>query len=100
MKKLRELKRRLRTTFEQSMKLREDIQQQTSTPAHQTFGKSDYRIMSEGSTEIIFKKLRIIDWVFQCRKLSLLNHNFIWAYLRRGETVSKLRRAKSKTGQK
>uniref|UniRef100_K1Q2R2 Uncharacterized protein n=1 Tax=Magallana gigas TaxID=29159 RepID=K1Q2R2_MAGGI len=44
-----------RTTFEHSMKLREDIKQQTSTPAYQTVRKSDSGIMSEGPTEIRFK---------------------------------------------
>uniref|UniRef100_K1QFL2 Uncharacterized protein n=1 Tax=Magallana gigas TaxID=29159 RepID=K1QFL2_MAGGI len=47
-----ELEELNRTTFEQSMKLTEDIKQQTSTPAHQTFRKSDSGIMSEGPTEI------------------------------------------------
>lgn len=51
-----ELEELNRTTFEHSMKLREDMKQQTSTPAHQTVRKSDSGIMSEGPTEIRFKR--------------------------------------------
>lgn len=54
-----ELEELNRTTFEHSMKFREDIKQQTSTPVHHTFRKSDYGVMSKGPTEIRLKKKRI-----------------------------------------